>query len=103
MFEKLTRNACQRNRAVIAGKRPVALLKQGGGGQILARDHSLGISPVSIDCWKRWANTGPNSIANSFRTPSGSSGPKALDGLRPLRSLVTPFISPEEGSVCIHF
>ena len=29
MFKKLTRNACQRNRAVIAGKWPVALLKQG--------------------------------------------------------------------------
>ena len=28
-------------------------------GQISARDHSFGISPVSID-WKRWANTGPN-------------------------------------------
>ena len=29
MSKKLTRNACQRNRAVIAGKRSVTLLKQG--------------------------------------------------------------------------
>ena len=29
MFKKLTRNACQRDKAVVAGKRPVALLKQG--------------------------------------------------------------------------
>ena len=36
--------------------------------QISARYHSLGISHVSIDCWKRWAITGPSSIASSFRT-----------------------------------
>ena len=57
MFKKFTRNACQRNRAVIADKRLIR-------GQILARDYSLGTSPVSIDCWKRWANTGPYSIAS---------------------------------------
>ena len=67
MFKKLTRNACQGNRVVIAGKRPVAspFLNR---GQIFATDHSLGISSVSIDCWNRWANTWPNSIASSFRT-----------------------------------
>ena len=45
MFKKLTRNACQRNRAVIAGKRPVALLKQGAN---ISKRHSLGISPVQL-------------------------------------------------------
>ena len=56
-------------------------------GQIFVRDHSLGISPVSIDCWKRWANTGPNSVASFFRTLGWSS---SLEGYKPLRSLVTP-------------
>ena len=61
------------------------------GGQIFARDHSFGISPVSIDCWKRWANTGPNSVDSSFRTLGWSpSGPKALEGFKPLGSLITP-------------
>ena len=61
------------------------------GGQIFARDHSFGISPVSINCWKRSANTGPNSVASSFRTLGwSSSGPKALEGFKPLRSLITP-------------
>ena len=61
------------------------------GGQIFARDHSFWISPVSIDCWKRWANTGPNSIVSSFRTLGwSSSGLKALEGFMPLRSLITP-------------
>ena len=60
-------------------------------GQIFTRDHSFGISPVSIDCWKRWANTGSNSVASSFRTLGwSSSGPKALEGFKPLRSLITP-------------
>ena len=60
-------------------------------GQILASDHSLGISPVLIDFWKRCANTGPNSFANSFRTLGWSSSrPKAYEGFRPLRSSVTP-------------
>ena len=46
------------------------------GGQILASDHSLESSLVLIDCWKRWANTGPHSFANSFRTLGwSSSGP----------------------------
>ena len=60
-------------------------------GQIFAKDHSFGISPVSIECWKRWANTGPKSVASSFRTLGwSSSGPKALEGFKPLRSLITP-------------
>ena len=60
-------------------------------GQIFARDHSFGISPVSVDCWKRWANSRPNSIASSFRTLGWiSSGAKALEGFKPLRCLITP-------------
>ena len=60
---------------------------------MFARDHSLIFSPVSIDCWKRWANTGPKSVANSFRTlGSGPSGPKAMDGFNILRSFVTPSV-----------
>ena len=40
---------------------------------------------------KRWANTGPNSVASSFTTLGwSSSGPKALEGFKPLRSLITP-------------
>ena len=47
-------------------------------GLIFASVHSLGTSPDSIDCWKRWANTGSDSVANSFRTQGcSSSGPKA--------------------------
>ena len=88
MFYKFARNTSQRNWAVITSKDLSPFLKS---GQILASDHSLGISPVLIDCWKRCANTGPNSFANSFRTLGwSSSGPKALDGFRPLRSFVTP-------------
>ena len=35
--------------------------------------------------------TGPNSVASSFRTLGwSSSGPKALEGFKPLRNLVTP-------------
>ena len=46
---------------------------------------------MSIDCWKRWANTGPYSVASSFRTLGwSSSGPKALEEFKPLRSLITP-------------
>ena len=43
---------------------------------------SFGILHVFIDCWKRWANTGPNSVAiNLFRTLGyGSSVPKAKIG-----------------------
>ena len=58
---------------------------------MFARDHSLGISPLSIDCWKRWANIGPNSVANSFKTLGwSSSGLKAFEGFRPFSNFVTP-------------
>ena len=88
VFEKLARDTSEGNRAIIARKWPVTLLEK---GQIFVRDHSFGISPVSIDCWKRWANTGPNSVASSFRTLGwSSSDPKALKGFKPLRSLITP-------------
>ena len=61
------------------------------GGRYLQETIFGGISPVSIDCWKRWANTGPNSVASSFRTLGwSSSGPKALKGFKPLRTLITP-------------
>ena len=60
---------------------------------MFARDHSLGISPLSIDCWKRWANTGPNSVTNSFRTLGwSSSGPKAFEGFKLFSYFVTPFL-----------
>ena len=60
-------------------------------GQIFARDHFFGISPVSIDGWKRWADAGPNSVASSFRTLWWSSSDlKALEGFKPLKILITP-------------
>ena len=37
-------------------------------GHKVARDHSLRMSPVPIDCWNWLANIGPNSEASSFRT-----------------------------------
>ena len=44
-------------------------------------------SPVPIDCW----NTGSNSDASSFKhLGCSSSGPKAFDGFKPVRSFVTP-------------
>ena len=50
--------------------------------QLFARDHSFGISPVTSDCWKRWVNTGPNSVASSFRTLGwSSSGPKTFEAI----------------------
>ena len=77
------------DRTVIASQRPITFFIK--SGHVFARDHSLGISPVSIDCWNRWANIGPNSEASSFRTLGWSpSGPKALDGFKPLRSFITP-------------
>ena len=46
---------------------------------------------MSRDCWKRWAKTGPNSFASSFRTLGcSSSGLKASEWFKPLRILVTP-------------
>ena len=84
-------------------------------GQMFARGHSLGISPLSIDCWKRWANIGPNSVANSFKTLGwNSSGPKAFDGFRPFSNFVTPSLVTtmsamngndlsRRGTGCVHF
>ena len=47
--------------------------------------------PLGFIAEKRWANTGPNFVASSFRTLGwSSSGPKALEGFKPLRSLITP-------------
>ena len=58
---------------------------------MFARDHSLGISPLSIYCWKRWAIIGPNSVANFFKTLGrSSSGPKAFEGFRPFSNFETP-------------
>ena len=58
---------------------------------MFAREHSLGISPLSIESWKRWANTVSYSIANSFRTLGwSSSGPKAFEGFRPFSNFVSP-------------
>ena len=37
-------------------------------GHMFASDHCLGISPVSIDCWNRLTNIGPNSDASSLKT-----------------------------------
>ena len=34
----------------------------------IAKDHSLGISPLLRDCWNKWANTRPSSTASSLRT-----------------------------------
>ena len=60
-------------------------------GQMFARDHSLGISTLSIYCWKRWANIRHNSVANSFKNLGWSSpGPKAFEGFRPFSNFVTP-------------
>ena len=88
VFKQLARYTSQGDRTVIVSQRPISFLIS---GHIFARDHSLGISPMSIDCWNRWANTGSNSVASSFRTLGwSSSGPKALDGFKPLRGLVIP-------------
>ena len=36
--------------------------------QIFARGHSFGSIPMSIDCWNRYSNIGPISVANSLGT-----------------------------------
>ena len=61
-------------------------------GQMFARSHSLGISPVSRDCWKKCVNPGPSSLnASSFRSIGwSSSGPTAFEGFKPLSNLITP-------------
>ena len=45
MFKQLTWHACQGQGAIIKSKSPIPFLKE---GQMFARSHSLGISPVSI-------------------------------------------------------
>ena len=46
---------------------------------------------MSIDCWNRLANIGPNSDANSLKVLGcSSSGPKAFEGFKPSRSFVVP-------------
>ena len=58
---------------------------------MIAREHSLGILPLSIDCWNIWANTGPNSVVNFFRTLGWSSlRPIAFEGFRRFSNFVTP-------------
>ena len=60
-------------------------------GQMFARSHSLGISPVSRDCWSKYANTGPSSYASSFRTLGWSSScPTAFEGFKPLSNWIIP-------------
>ena len=74
------------NRAIIARKWSVTFLEK--GANICERPFPWDFTSVN---WKRWANTGPNSVARSFMTLGwSSSGPKALEGFKPLRSLVTP-------------
>ena len=77
------------NRTIVASKGPISLFEQ--GDKCLQETIPLGISPLSIDCRKRWVNTGPNSVANSFKTLGwSSSGPKAFEGFRPFSNFVTP-------------
>ena len=56
--------AGQGNWAIIADRKPVALLKQGAN---VRKRSFLEISPVSIDCWKSWANNGPYSSMKLIR------------------------------------
>ena len=60
------------------------------GGRYLQETIPLGFHQCQLIAEKRWANTGPNSVASSFRTLGwSSSGSKALEGFKPLRSLIT--------------
>ena len=62
---------------------------------MFVRSHSLGISPVSRDCWNKCADTWPSSFASSFRTLGwSSSGPKAFEGFKPVSNLhvITPSV-----------
>ena len=54
---------------------------------MFTRSHSLGISPVSRDCWNKCANTGPSSFVSSFRTLG--SGLNAFKGFKHLSNLIT--------------
>ena len=60
------------------------------GGRYLHETILFGFHQCQLIAGK-WANTGPNSVASSFRTLGWSSwGLKALEGFKPLRSLITP-------------
>ena len=88
VLEQLARYTSQGNRAIIARKWPVTLLEE--GADICKRPFLWDFTSVN---WllKKIANTEPNSVASSFRTLGwSSSGPKALEGFKPLRSLITP-------------
>ena len=51
----------------VDNNKPVTYLLFCRGGHIFSSNEFLVISPVSLDC-KRCANTGPNSVASSFKT-----------------------------------
>ena len=58
---------------------------------MLAKDHSLGISPLSRGGWNKWANTGPSSTANSLKTLKWSSScPNSYEWFKPFIILMTP-------------
>ena len=57
---------------------------------MFARSDFLEISPVSRDCWSKYANTGPSSFTSAFRTLGWSSlGLKAFEGFKHLSILIT--------------
>ena len=61
------------------------------GGRYLQETIPLGFHQCQLIAEKKWENTGPNFVASSFRTLGWSSSvPKALEGFKPLRSLITP-------------
>ena len=85
IFKQLTWHACQGHGTIITSKSPIPW------GQMFARSRSLGISPVSRDCWNKCANIGPSSSASSFRTLwRSSSGPEVFKRYKPLSNLITP-------------
>ena len=88
MFKQLTWYTYQWHRAKVESKSSISFLKR---GQMFARSHSFGISPVSRDCWNKCENTGPSLFANSLRTLGwSSSGPKGSGGFKPLNDFITP-------------
>ena len=61
------------------------------GCRYLQETIPLGFHQCQLIAEKKWANTGPNSVSSCFRTLGwSSSGPKALEEFKPLRSLITP-------------
>ena len=60
------------------------------GGRYLQETIPLGFHQCQLIAEKDEQITGPNSVASSFRTLGwSSSGPKASEGFKPLRSLIT--------------